>query len=270
MKRKTTAIAFSVLLASLLVASAEARQPIRMPVDVFGKPADDDRPRKAPAGPQKPDKNAKSPEFLLAQQKCNPSLSRPYQHIYRDLRGVSLYVHVSPGKYQSAVDCHNRERECLEKNGALKFRPELAPQELKYITDNYRTYPAPLHRDNLVRVFGDRIRQKLMPYVLPDENCKVPDLSVVRSSSEINTAARTPDVLTVGVGLTIVDTTKPTIAVLTYGTYRSDTTQANLWPIWLTGESTAIPLDLPEDQITDLIVEFARHFEIEDERTVRE
>lgn len=237
--------------------------PIHIPKDnVTGKSPYDDRPLQLPKPPAQPDPNAKSPVFLRAQQQCGFPKSRPYLKKYRDLAAVTLFVYV-PGLYTDAQKCLGHEEACINESSVSEDKRGEALNTLMMRNIAYR---APVHLDNLVKIFSDMLRQRLMPYVLPDQNCKAADLIVFTNARDVMPYEITPNVLTVRVDLTIMDDTKPPIAVLTLGTHRLDPTQKNLWDS-ITGESAAIPLDLTDEQIAARLKHFAQSsFSVEDER----
>jgi hypothetical protein len=233
---------------------AQAAMKIHMPIDkLTGLPADQSPPPQPPK-PLLPDPNAKSTTFLRAQQQCGFPKSRPYHPMYRDLTGLTLFVYV-PFLFTGSEKCLGREEECISESrfGSEGDRKK-ALNDLLLRTKAYRP---PIHLDNLVKMFSDVLRQELMPYVLPDQNCKAADLVVVTNARDVKPYEFAPNVLTVRVELTIMHDTEPPIAVLTVGTHRLDPTQRNLWDS-ITGESTAIPLDLTNEQISARIKYFAQ------------
>src|SRR5690242_1322532 len=48
-----------------------------------------------------------------AKADCKPP-PKPNSILFRDLKGVNLYVRLTPGKYVVAVDCHGREKQCTD------------------------------------------------------------------------------------------------------------------------------------------------------------
>lgn len=256
----------SLIVFSSCVVSANAAPPLHVPIDsLTGKSAYDGRPLQLPKPQPKPDPNAKSAAFLRAQKECGFPKSRTYLTKYRDLTGVVLQVYV-PDRYIEAQKCIGREEACIDESRVGEGKRKEALDDLLMRGIAYR---APIHLGNLVKIFGDMLRQQLMPYVLPDQNCKAADLVVKTDGRNIERYERTPDILIVKVNLTIVDDTKPPIAVLTMGTYRLDPSQRNVWES-VTGRSTGIPLDLTDEQITARIEYFAKSFGVHDEKGIAE
>jgi hypothetical protein len=218
-----------------------------------GDPATQNKPRYTwvQAEPGKPNQAAFPPGCKAPQQ--------PDHLIFRDLKSVNLLVRVMPGKYLYAEKCLGREKECLNNNGALKAIPELSPVDLTLMSVDYRMLRKPLLRDKLLAAFSKVLKMKLMPFVIPANDCKVPDPVILDdrgSDSGRNAIEHDPATLTVAVTLRLVDTTKPPIAVLTLNYYRPDPTHSSFIE-QVPDDVTAIPLDLPDDQISVLLDQFA-------------
>ncbi|MBE0626452.1 MAG: hypothetical protein IH606_16755 [Burkholderiales bacterium] len=200
-----------------------------------------------------------SPQAATANVTCTTPLT-PKQNIFKNLSGVSLYVDVLPASYLRAEECHNREAECVENTPALKRFPEMYPrgQErfIQELVDDYKAFPAPLHRENLIRLFTARIKRKYSSFIAPDNNCQISDVTIIDKKT-LNRVAEDKDNVTIIVRLRILQDTKPQIALLTTDIYRGDPQYTDLTSQVLMGDQTAIPLDLPEDRIADLVSRFA-------------
>lgn len=215
---------------------------------------------KPPVKEWRPEFTRHRPQFP---EGCSPSKWDPDNSVFWDLKRVNLVVRVIPNKYPEALKCHGQEEQCADNNGALLVHPEQRPEYIKALKDWNNTYRAPVRRENLIRVFSDVLKQKLMPHVVPGPDCKPLDPVVVdlTSNAAVEAIERDPATLTVSFELNIVDSTQPPIGVLTVVTYRPDRTYSSFWTKtqWY---ATAIPLDLPDDQIATRLNEFASHFPV--------
>lgn len=197
---------------------------------------------------------------FAAQAECKQEAKQSNWTLFRDLKGVNLYVRV-PNTYIDAVKCHGREQQCADEVTTSGS----AAEYVKFLTDNYRLYREPLRAENLTRVFSDMLTDKLMPFVLPGPDCKPPQIVVLnpvnrgdylKDATQNDTAT-----LTFAVTLKVEDSASPPIAILTVNYYRPDPTRTSFWTEVLPNYVTAIPLNLPDDQIAALVRKFADHFE---------
>ena len=184
----------------------------------------------------------------------------PWQPVFQDLKGVALVVQVLPHSYVEAVACHGRESACADNVGVASESASASAAYIHQITDDYNAFPAPLHYDNLVRVFADSLNEKLEPFVIP-EDCKRPPIAVL-STEDFETKGKSKDTVTVVVRLMIVDSIKPKVAVLSTGYFRPDEAHSDFSSQILMGHLTAIPLDLPDSEIGARVEAFAKQFRI--------
>jgi hypothetical protein len=257
----------SVALAVAWISFAQAG-PIHAPSDEPGKPSvgSSPLPQTLPQSskPEKP--KGWRPEFTRNRPQvpagCSPAKWDPSNPIYWDLKQVNLVVRVIPNKYETALTCHGIEEQCT--NNLVHYSEQERKDYLKSLFDRYNTYREPVRRDKLIRVFSDVLKQKLMPLVVPGPDCKPVDPVVLdlHASSDWEAIERDPAALTVSVELNIVDTTAPPIGMLTVFHYRPDNNYMRFGSRtqWY---ATAIPLDLPDDQIAARLTEFASHFPVE-------
>ena len=194
---------------------------------------------------------------------CKP-MWKPENPIFNDLKRVNLLVDGLANKYQDALDCHGREAQCADQ--ALKYAPERRPEFLKSLADNYRAYPEPVRRERVLSVFSTMLKQKLMPHVAPGPDCSVPDPVVIdlrkqQGLPQHEAIEGDPATLTVSVIESITSDTKPPIAVFSVILYRPDPTHAD-FGTQMPSFVTAIPLDLPDDQIASRLDEFVSHFQV--------
>jgi hypothetical protein len=110
------------------------------------------------------------------------------------------------------------------------------------------------------------LKQKLMPHVARGPDCSVPDpvileLSKLRNSGK-DAIEGDPATLTISVVENIISDTKPAIAVFNVILYRPDPAHASFWT-QMPWYVTAIPLDLPDNEIASRLDKFVSHFQVE-------
>lgn len=197
---------------------------------------------------------------LSAHADCKPPPLQADWILFRDLKAVNLYVRV-PNTYIDAVKCHGREQQCADEVTTSGS----AAEYVKFLTDNDRLYREPLHAEKLISVFSDMLSRKLMPFVLRGPDCKPPQLVILnredRGDYLKDATQNDPATLTFAVTLKMEDSTTPPIAILTVNYYRPDPARTSFWTEVLPNYVTAIPLNLPDDQIAALVLKFADHFE---------
>ena len=195
-----------------------------------------------------------------AQAECNPPPPKADWILFRDLKAANLYVRV-PNTFMEAEKCHGREQQCADEVTTSGS----AAEYVKFLNDNYRLDREPLHAENVTRVFSDMLNKKLMPFVLPGPDCKPPQLVILnpvnRGDYLKDATQNDPATLTFAVTLKVEDSTTPPIAILTVNYYRPDPARTSFWTEVLPNYVTAIPLNLPDDQIAALLQKFADHFE---------
>jgi hypothetical protein len=200
-----------------------------------------------------------------AQANCKQEAKQSNWTLFRDLKGANLYVRV-PNTYIDAVKCHGREQQCADEVTTSGS----AAEYVKFLTDNYRLYREPLHLEKITTVFSDMLSRKLMPFVLPGPDCKPSQLVILdredRGDYLKDATQNDPATLTFAVTLKIEDSTAPPIAILTVNYYRPDPARISFWTEVLPNYVTAIPLNLPDDQIAALLQKFANHFEVPQRR----
>ena len=195
---------------------------------------------------------------------CKP-MWKPANPIFDDLKRVNILLDGPANKYPIALDCHDREAQCADET--LKYQPEDRPEFIKAIENDYRAYPEPVRRDRVLGVFSAMLKLKLMPHVAPGPDCSVPDPVVIdihkqQGKPQHEAIEGDPATLTVAIVENILNDTKPPIAVFNVLLYRPDPTHADFgtqmpWYV------TAIPLDLPDDQIAGRLNEFVSHFQVD-------
>lgn len=188
------------------------------------------------------------------------------------LKSVTLVFDLPSGKYAHALNCHGRERECLDSDDSLKDAPERRSTELNVLLDTYHDYPMALHPENIIRVFSKMLKQKVMPFAASGPHCGAPDPIVLNLAAEhiqeggtlraaMDSINNTPGMLTYLVRVQIFDEEKPYYAILTTGYYRPDRNRGVWWEMQATN-TTAIPLDLPDDEIEKRLEAFANSLQI--------
>ena len=175
------------------------------------------------------------------------------QPIFRDLKAVNLYIDIPP-KYQEALDCHGREEDCVKLASGYGLPQFDSAKYIQNLKEMYDRYPTDLHPDVLTALYRDRLKTAFSSVLPRDSSCEPPEPVVLdRKTVALRDKSMTDITLTIIV--TVVDTTKPPIAILTSSYFRSDpghTDYLHSWPF-----STAFPLDLPEPKIAGIVTDFA-------------
>lgn len=203
---------------------------------------------------------------------CAYDLGRPNDSMFVYLKSVTLVFDLTPSKYVYALNCHGQEKVCLDSDGSVKDAPERRSEELKSLLDAYHQYPIALHPQNVIGVFSKMLKRKVMPFAASGPHCAIPDPIVLNLAGEhideggtlrdaMKSINNTPGMLTYAVRVWILDTATPHIAILTSGYYRPDRNRGVWWEMRATN-STAIPLDLADDEIEKRLETFANSLQI--------
>jgi hypothetical protein len=145
-----------------------------------------------------------------------PSLSDHFQ----DLKSINFYVYLSPGELNRTKD-----------------------------------YPLPLHSQNLAPLFLKEIEAKYFPFVVRDEKCSVPSVTIATRQT-IHKLVKQPDALTVIVRVDIFK--ELDIVVLRKMEFRPQKDMSNYSHTVATSAVLALPLDASEDDLTSSLNEFAK------------
>jgi hypothetical protein len=197
-------------------------------------------------------------QTLTASAPCNFTQLDNLMPLYSNLKSVNLYVDF-PRDLQYALECRGREEECAQS----KLRPKtknaatFIPREITRLKDLSSGYPEALYPDNLAKVARPVITDLFAPVLARDSSCTAPEPTMLYPYS-IETFPLTggaPDVLNLTLAVTLVETTKPHIVVLTFTTVR----QGNAIYHRPRVLATAIPLDLPPDAISKSFQFFMRN-----------
>lgn len=190
-----------------------------------------------------------------AESNLCPSFS-PLHHsqpMYQDLKAVNLYVDIPP-LYKEVLDCHGREEQCVKHAsgyGLPEFKQEKYIQNLK---QTYETYPKSLHRDALEAVYRDRLKTAFSSILPRDNSCQLQEPHVLDDRAVL-TVERSANTITLTVRVSIIDNTKPRLAVLSTSYFRPDAGHANY--LQSRPFSTAFPLDLPDSEVSAIVADFA-------------
>jgi hypothetical protein len=211
--------------------------------------------------------------YLVAQKatpggKCIDLSQKPRRAIFHGLQRVFLYVDIKPTFYDYAVQCHGHETDCIGES-AKKF--ETSQDHEKHIRDlvnEYNNYPAPLHRDNLTKVFSESIKENIFPWLKPGPgpNCETPGIQVLDSKSVWVAKNYDATSLLIWVKLYVLDYTQsqqqPRLATLRYSLYRPGLSEKDALAESGSDRSTAFAVDLPEDKMAAIIHNIATPFSV--------
>ncbi|MBE0626451.1 MAG: hypothetical protein IH606_16750 [Burkholderiales bacterium] len=181
--------------------------------------------------------------------------------IFTGLNGVGLFVEVSPPKYEESLSCYRREEKCADERGlTLKKRANF----LEKVQKTNQEYPKCLHRENLIKAIKAQINEKVLPYLVQGSACK--DSSVVilgnRQEMKDHLSLGRKDKLTILVKVQILDQITPAIAVLSTDFYRPDIGHGELYEKTFLDRTTAIPINLPEDKIEEMVLRHISYINI--------
>lgn len=173
--------------------------------------------------------------------------------IFKGLKNLALYVNIQEGIYERALNCAGVEKECVQ---ASMSQPggELEKQYIDEMIENKKYYKAPIQKNNLIKIFKERLESEILPYVALGKNCTAANVAVIDgdfASSEM------PSTLTYILTLNISRHTKPEIAILNWTVYRPDINRINIrYPIAYNNVA-AIPLDISDEEIAKHVSLFA-------------
>jgi len=185
---------------------------------------------------------------------CNPTLFNKLQPLYRNLKALNVYVD-SPPSLQEALECRGREQECAKRDSQPNAKDvdryiELKTNGLKKLNSDFPEVLYPAHlAESLHSIFTAAAR------MLPrSSSCEVPELTMLNplSPDTFATTGGAADVLNVTLWVALVDSTEPHIVVLTLTTER----QGGQLALRRRPTSTAIPLNLPVDEINRRVAAF--------------
>ncbi len=110
----------------------------------------------------------------------------------------------------------------------------------------------------LISLFRKPIDDGLSRFIVPDNSCHVPPTAILKYGKEIKKFSAEPDNLIIFVRLDISETNSPPIAVLRTDFYRANPKYSNLDAQVYLGQSVAIPLNLPPNEILQRLQEFVK------------
>lgn len=181
------------------------------------------------------------------------------QPIFKDLQQVILLIEVYPISYFSVPECYGREEKCADKEAVLRHYPERRKKYIQDLKRQTREYPKALYPDNLIVLYGDIIRKRLLPLVMPDAECKRPDLQIAtwpKVNTDFVAKMANQDVLTIRISINVGIDTQPHIAVV--NTFLSrPTVGGSIPPV---GGTLAVPLNMSNEKINKMLVKFADRF----------
>lgn len=184
----------------------------------------------------------------------------PAQGVFRDLRGVNLYVEILPERFLRAETCHGREKECVDDTPARNRFPEMHPDnregEIAKLIDDYKALPEALRRATLIKLFSAKIREKYSSFMPHDTPCESLGVTIV-DKKELQWRSEARDTLTIVVSVRLFEDMNPHVALLTTNVYRPKFIYSNLTSQIFLGSQSVIPLDLPADRIKKLVSKFA-------------
>jgi hypothetical protein len=205
------------------------------------------------------------PATTLAQQPVTKTCSAhaPVGNLrptFQNLKSINLYIDFPLG-LPEALACAGHEKECAEREanragGAVpnKDRDQFIQVEADRMRSINGGYPHDLYPDKLTERFREMVKRQFASVLPLDSSCKVPDPTLINPyASDTGYAATmgSPDVLNLTIRVKVVTTTTPHVIVLSAGTFRQGDKIDFLEPYL-----TAIPLNMPEDQITKAVGEF--------------
>ena len=122
--------------------------------------------------------------------------------------------------------------------------------EIADLKTHYQQYPEPLHIDNLIRLFTDKINKFITPYMERGPDCKVNEIIVPKwPNTSIYPYADRKDTLTIFVTLDIRDNIQPRLAVITAKYYRPGRTDKQILTDLGFEYASVIPLTLSDSDI---------------------
>lgn len=194
-----------------------------------------------------------------AAQEChNPQHQRvSASSLFTGLKQVNIYIDI-PSRIRSMLDCHGREAQC----GAKYKNGEQLSSQLK---DDYNSFPKVLYPDNLEKMLAAKVKESILPYVLPGADCSVaPIVYIVRGKTTARVQEK--DSLTVTLKLSLDDLNERATPLQNVGVslhvFRPDAGHSNFTTQVLLAQALPIPLKLSEDEITRRITYLLDHSQL--------
>ncbi len=188
-------------------------------------------------------------------QPCGTSLNPSGRQPLRDVKSANFYIAFPPG-LRWALECRGREEECAKQ----RLQPHAVdantfiPREIGRLKDLSSGYPQALYPDHLAEVLRPLFKTAIAPLLQHSVSGQPPEPTMLSPYSESYACtAATPDVVNLIITVSLVDNTTPHIVVLTRSIYRhgNETYFPPDSPF-----STAIPLDLPEEETKKRVTVF--------------
>ncbi|MDI1228250.1 MAG: hypothetical protein PSY14_11255 [bacterium] len=197
-------------------------------------------------------------------KRCNiPYPGTPYKTIFKNIKKVNFFLEVQPSDF-GVRQCHGREEECADQNALVKLDPQKRQEWVQYLKDQYASYPESLYPENLIAIFKKRINTQILPFIIPADDCKIPELEILDTQSlrklenEVNFALN-QDALTILVRLTILHPAQPEIATLTSYVYRPN---EGLLSFYGLSQSIAILLNENPAELQRQLQAFAKNINV--------
>jgi len=128
-------------------------------------------------------------------------------------------------------------------------------------------YPSPLDVEHLTQSFAERITTEILPHAPLRRDCQRPPL-VILDNKNVEQFRDDPAALTVVVTLTIIEKTKPRLAILKTHFYRPNPSASGVADQARLNQVTAIPLNFSNPIIAQLVSDFVNLLQVPTDRGI--
>ena len=177
-----------------------------------------------------------------------------HRHEYKGLKQVALYISI-PSSYEEALRCHGKEQDCLEQTQGSRVRND-SKRRQAYIQDlinTYQQYPKALSRENLTKLFSERIKERIFPFVQRDELCRIPEIKIV-SRQDYEAVFKEEDTYLIVANINVQSwKTSPPITIVQSRGVRIGGDECDYSCKYSAVEPLAIPLEMSDQAIKELV-----------------
>ena len=199
---------------------------------------------------------AESPKNVAAAA-CEFTQFKDTAPIYKNLRTVNVSIEF-PADLKEALDCHDHEEECAKRDADPHIDIERYVRDkvnrLKTLTNGY---PQALYPESLKNHFRSMVLETFNSVLPRTSTCTEPEPTFLHPhwpDHAYSSTIDSPDVLNLTVTITLIITTNPHVLFLSTTAFRKDFSNYDL----SVPRSTAIPIDLPDQQISSILEAYLR------------